>query len=65
MKNNKIEINNTTDPGIFKSEFEKNLYKKINEIKKYYSTVNNDENYEKSLSILAEPEKKYLSFLTM
>ena len=37
MKNNKIEINNTTDPGIFKSDFEKNLYKKINEIKKYYS----------------------------
>ena len=39
MKNNKIEINNTTDPGIFKSDFEKNLYKKVNEIKKYYSTI--------------------------
>ena len=65
MKNNQIEINNTTDPGIFKSDFEKNLYKKINEIKKYYSTINNDENYEKSLSILAELEKKFLSFLIM
>ena len=28
MKNNKIEIDNTTDPGIFKSDFEKNLFKK-------------------------------------
>ena len=40
MKNNEIEINDTTDPGIFKSDFEKNLYKKINDIKKYYSTIN-------------------------
>ena len=65
MENNQIEIDNSTDPGIFKSEFEKNLYKKINEIKKYYSTINNDENYEKSLSILKKLEKKFLSFLTM
>ncbi len=62
MKNNKIEINNTTDPGIFKSDFEKNLYKKINEINKYYSTINDDENYEKSLSILAEARKEVFEF---
>ncbi len=62
MKNNKIEINNTTDPGIFKSDFEKNLYKKINEIKKYYSTINNDENYEKSLSMLANAKKEVFDF---
>ena len=62
MKNNQIEIDNSTDPGIFKSEFEKNLYKKINEIKKYYSTINNDENYEKSLLILAEARKEVFEF---
>ncbi len=62
MKNNKIEINNTTDPGIFKTDFEKNLYKKINEIKKYYSTINNDENYENSLSLLAEARKEVSEF---
>ena len=62
MKNNEIEINDTTDPGIFKSEFEKNLYKKINDIKKYYSTLNNDENFEKSLSILAESKKEVFEF---
>ena len=62
MKNNQIEIDNTTDPGIFKSEFEKNLYNKINEIKKYYSAINNDENYEKSLSILADARKEIFEF---
>ena len=62
MKNNKIEMNETTDPGIFKNDFEKNLYKKINEIKKYYSTINNDENYDKSLSILADARKEVFEF---
>ena len=62
MKNNEIEINNTTDPGVFKNDFEKNLYKKINDIKKYYSAINNDENYEKSLSVLAEARKEVFEF---
>jgi len=62
MKNNKIEITNTTDPGIFKTDFEKNLFKKIDEIKKYYSNINNDENYEKSLLILAESKKEVFEF---
>ena len=62
MKSNKIEINNTTDPGIFKTDFEKNLYKKINEIRKYYLRVNNDENYEESLSILASAKKEIFEF---
>ncbi len=62
MKNNEIEISNTTDPGIFKSDFEKNLYKKISEIKKYYSSINDDEDYEKSLSILAETKKEVFEF---
>ncbi len=62
MKNNKIEIDNATDPGIFKSDFEKNLYKKVNEIQKYYSTINNDENYEKSLLILADAKKEVFEF---
>ena len=63
LKNSDIEITNTTDPGIFKTDFENNLYKKINEIKKYYSSINNDENYEKSLSILAGAKKEIFEFL--
>lgn len=62
LKNNEIEISNTTDPGIFKSEYEKNLYKKINEIKKYHTGINNDENYENSLSILASAKREVFEF---
>ena len=62
IKNNGIEIGNTTDPGIFKSEFEKNLYRKLNEIKKYYSSIDNDESYEKSLLILASVKKEVFEF---
>ena len=62
IKNKKIEINNSTDPGIFKTDFEKNLYKKVKEIKKYYSSIDNDENYEKSLSILADSRKEIFEF---
>ena len=62
MKNNQVEITNSTDPGIFKTDFEKNLYKKINEIKKYYSGINNDENYEKSLLILSEAKREIFEF---
>ena len=63
MKNVEFEITDTTDPGIFKTDFEKNLYKKINEIKNYYSNINNDENYEYSLSILAGAKKEVFEFL--
>ena len=63
MKNSEIEITNITDPGIFKTDFEKNLYKKISEIKKYYSSINNDENYEQSLLILASAKKEVFDFL--
>ena len=62
MKNNQIKMDNTTDPGIFKSDYEKNLFKKVNEIKKYYSTIDNDENYEESLSILADARKEVFEF---
>jgi glycyl-tRNA synthetase beta chain len=63
LHDNKIALTNTTDPGIFKTDFEKSLYKKINEIKKYYSNINNDENYEQSLSILAGAKKEIFELL--
>ena len=62
LKRDNIIINNATDPGIFNTDFEKNLYKKINEIKKYYSNINNDENYEHSLLILAGAKKEIFEF---
>ena len=36
LKDQDFELSNTTDPGIFKTEFEKNLYKKIKDLRKYF-----------------------------
>ena len=52
-----VELSNTTDPGIFKTELEKNLFKKINELRKYFLSINKDENFEQSLANLAELKK--------
>ncbi len=62
MENQEIEITNSTDPGNFKSDYEKNLFKKITDIKKYYSDINNNENYEESLSVLAGAKKEVFEF---
>ena len=51
-KQNKILIKETS----------KNLYKKISEIKKYYSSADKDENYDQSLSILAGAKKEVFEF---
>ena len=62
LKDQKVGISNTTDPGIFKTEFEKNLFKKINELRKYFSNINKDENFEQSLANLAESKKVVYDF---
>ena len=62
LKDKTIELSNTTDPGIFKSEFEKNLYKKINELRKYFQNINKDEDFEKSINNLAESKKVIFDF---
>ncbi|WP_435151439.1 glycine--tRNA ligase subunit beta [Candidatus Pelagibacter bacterium nBUS_44] len=62
LKDVKLELSNTTDPGIFKTEFEKNLFKKINELRKYFQSINKDENFEQSLANLAESKKVVFDF---
>jgi len=62
MENKEIEITNSTDPSIFKSDYEKNLFKKIIDIKKYYSDIDNNENFEESLVILAGAKKEVFEF---
>ena len=52
-KENLSEIIGSADPGLFKNDFEKNLYKKINDIRKYFSNIDKSENYEESLRILS------------
>ena len=62
MDNEKIELSNTTDPGIFKTELEKNLFKKINELQKYFSRLNKDENYAQTLDNLASIKREVYEF---
>ena len=63
LKDKMLELSNTTDPGIFKNEFEKNLFKKINELRKYFVSFNKDEDYSQSLSNLASAKKVIFDFL--
>ncbi len=62
LREKKLELSNTTDPGIFKSEFEKNLYKKINELRKYFQNINKDEDFDLSINNLAESKKIIFDF---
>jgi len=62
LKDKNLELSNTTDPGIFKTEFEKNLYKKINELRKYFQNINKDEDFDLSLNNLAESKKIIFDF---
>ena len=62
LKNKDLELSNTTDPGIFKNDYEKNLFKKINEIRKYFTNIGKDENYRETLEILAGAKKATSEF---
>ena len=62
LKKDKIELSNATDPGIFKTELEKNLFKKINELRKYFSSINNDENFVQTLDNLASIKREVFDF---
>ena len=62
LTNPEIELSNSTDPGLFKNDFEKNLYNKINDLRKYFMNINKDENYELSLNNLAESKNIVFDF---
>tara|TARA_B100001142_G_scaffold12387_1_gene11752 strand:- start:1763 stop:3829 length:2067 start_codon:yes stop_codon:yes gene_type:complete len=62
LKNKKLEISNSTDPGIFKNEYEKNLYKKIQQLSKYFRNINKDENYDDTLINLASVKTVVFEF---
>ncbi len=61
-KNNLSEIIGSADPGLFKSDFEKNLYKRIHDIKKYFSSIGKSENYEESLKTLSLAKNEVNAF---
>jgi len=62
LKSSNIELSNTTDPGIFRNDYEKKLLKKINELRKYFTNINKDENYIESLTNLAGAKKVIFDF---
>ena len=57
LKGQNFDLSNTTDPGVFKTDFEKNLFKKINELRKYFSSINKDEVYSETLDNLLDAKK--------
>lgn len=54
--------NGSADPGLFKNDYEKNLYKKIHEIRKYFSSVGREENFEESLIVLSNSKSQVNDF---
>ncbi len=57
LKGGTYDLLNTTEPSIFKTDFEKNLLKKINDLKKYFSSINKDEDYTQTLNNLLDTKK--------
>ncbi len=62
LKEKNIELVNTTDPGIFKNDFEKDLYKKTNELKKYFSEISKNQNFDETLVLLSSLKKEVFAF---
>ncbi len=58
----KLEIVGSADPGLFKNDYEKNLYKKIHIIRKYFSSIGRDEDYDESLKTLSSAKLEVNEF---
>jgi len=54
LKNKADQILGQPESFLFKKEEEKNLFNKINEIRKYFSNTKKDESYDETLKVLAE-----------
>ena len=61
-ENTNIDLKNTVDPGIFKNDFEKNLYKKMNELNKYYLGISKTQNFDETLVLLSSAKKDVFAF---
>jgi len=62
LRDQELELSESTDPGIFKNDYEKNLYKKIKELRKYFAKINKDENYDQTLNSLASTKGVIFDF---
>ena len=62
LKNKKIELTDSADPSLFKNEFEKILYKRIHEIRKNFTSIHKDDDYEDMLKTLSSVRKEVNNF---
>ncbi len=62
IKNLDLELDSTTDPSIFKTDYEKNLYKRIVEIRKYFKDSHDNENYNQTLTKLSDLKRETFEF---
>jgi glycyl-tRNA synthetase beta chain len=62
IKKKELEQMSNADPGLFKNEMEKNLYKKIHEIRKFFTNVTNENEYQNMLIELASSKKEVTDF---
>ena len=56
------DLTNMTDPGIFKNDFEKDLYEKTNELKKYFSGISKTQDFDNTLVLLSTAKKEIFAF---
>ena len=63
LRHQKDKIIGQPESYLFKKEEEKNLFDKINNIRKYFSSVKTDESYDETLRILAEAKPTTDNFL--
>ena len=56
------EILGAADPGLFQNQFEKDLYKKINEIKKNITSISIETDFQAQLFLLASAKKEVSNF---
>ena len=57
LKGKKGDIMGQPESFLFKKDEEKNLFKKINEIRKYFSSAKRQESYDETLKILADAKQ--------
>ena len=62
LKTNNIDLTGSADPGLFKNEFEKKLYKKIHEIRKDFTSIGREGDNEATLKILSSFRKELDEF---
>ena len=61
-RKSKLDIVGSADPGLFKNDYEKNLYKRIHNIRKYFSSIGRDEDYDESLKTLSSAKTEVNEF---